>query len=295
MLDAYMPVYIGEVLRKITHLKAQARGAYFSLAMHYWDHGKIKDDDDLLFTISACERKSVWKKLRPSLAKLYQIKDGFWIDVDADLRRQNLKEYKQKLSEAGKKSQQNRAKKPSENNQVCEPKNTLPISQPIDLQGNTSSQAEPRLQQSTSTTTSDSTFINTTISDTTTTSLNSKVDVFEKPVIDKNNVIKKVFEMFGNNPNHFAAPILNLIELGCDPELDIFPTIKSTLAKKPGFMPYNLNYFTQAIINAKEARLRPLPQPTFGKYKTSDHDNYMDRLKAEIQADKMKAEASHAA
>jgi len=279
--NAYMPFYIGDYLRKTQHLNSNQHGAYLNLLFHYWDNGKIEDNDDFLFKISKCERKSVWLKLRPVIEKFFIIEGGFWVNKRCDFERQKLEENRQKLSDAGKKSQQNRAKKPSENNQFCEQKNTLPILQPIDLQGNTSSQAETRLQQSTSTSTStsDSTFINTTISDTTTTSLNA-VDVKKIEVSREKykTVAEQVLHDCGDLPHLFMAPVLSWLENNCDPELDIFPTIRMAFAKNPNLKIRSLTYFDQPIMNAKAIRLRQLPSPKENHYATGRKNSLFDAL-----------------
>jgi uncharacterized protein YdaU (DUF1376 family) len=277
--NAYMPFYIGDYLRKTQHLNSNQHGAYLNLLFHYWDNGKIEDNDDFLFKISKCERKSVWLKLRPVIEKFFIIEGGFWVNKRCDFERQKLEENRQKLSDAGKKSQQNRAKKPSENNQFCEQKNTLPILQPIDLQGNTSSQAETRLQQSTSTTPSSDIFPSTNISDTTTTSLNA-VDVKKIEVSREKykTVAEQVLHDCGDLPHLFMAPVLSWLENNCDPELDIFPTIRMAFAKNPNLKIRSLTYFDQPIMNAKAIRLRQLPSPKENHYATGRKNSLFDAL-----------------
>jgi hypothetical protein len=72
---------------------------------------------------------------------------------------------------------------------------------------------------------------------------------------------------------------------GCDPELDIYPTIRRVMAKRNGQgPPANLKYFDQAIADAKATRLTPLPRGQPGVGKKSDAE-----LMAEIQAAKATA------
>jgi len=67
----WMPLYIGDYLRKTTHLDATGSGAYLHLIMHYWDHGSLPDDDRELARIA---KLTTWqyKKLRKILVGFFQ-------------------------------------------------------------------------------------------------------------------------------------------------------------------------------------------------------------------------------
>lgn len=279
-LSAYMPVYTGEFLRKTVGLRAHAKGAYLGLKMYYWDNGPIPDDDDLLFKIADCERKSVWKKLRPSLSRLFQIKDGFWVDVEADFERQKLEDHRQKLSAGGKKSQENRAKNSSENNQVAETKTPLPVSQPVDLKGNTFNQAEAELQQTTPTSVSTTSINNTTSNTTATTSYVKVDDAFEGDVTDRKFVREKAIRLAGSSPNCYPTigEVDKWQDAGCDPILDIFPVIQANMERRKGNAPNSMTYFTQAILTAKANRLKPLPAPKENYYAKSIDGNQKSKF-----------------
>jgi uncharacterized protein YdaU (DUF1376 family) len=45
MSKAWMPLYIGDYLRKTRHLSLAEHGAYLLLIMHYWDNGPLPNDD----------------------------------------------------------------------------------------------------------------------------------------------------------------------------------------------------------------------------------------------------------
>lgn len=49
---------------------------------------------------------------------------------------------------------------------------------------------------------------------------------------------------------------------GCDPDLDILPTIERLMARRGHDPPRSLAYFDQAIADAKARRLKPMPEAT---------------------------------
>lgn len=55
------------------------------------------------------------------------------------------------------------------------------------------------------------------------------------------------------------SPILRLIEAGCDLDLDILPTVHR-LAGREKARPKTWSYFDEAIIEARDTRLRPVPE-----------------------------------
>ena len=56
------------------------------------------------------------------------------------------------------------------------------------------------------------------------------------------------------------APILRLMDAGCDLERDILPTVQRLAAR--GARPKSWSYFDDAIIEARDTRLRPVPEPS---------------------------------
>lgn len=56
------------------------------------------------------------------------------------------------------------------------------------------------------------------------------------------------------------APILRLMDAGCDLERDILPTVQRLAAR--GARPKSWSYFDEAIIEARDSRLRPVPEPS---------------------------------
>ena len=74
----WMPFYWGSYLKNTMHLRADGHGAYFLLLGACWmGDGSVPDDDDQLAAIARCDAKQ-WQRLRPTLAKLFQIGGGVW-------------------------------------------------------------------------------------------------------------------------------------------------------------------------------------------------------------------------
>lgn len=66
----WMPLYIGDYLRKTTHLRALESGAYIHLIMSYWLAGSLPNDDRQLATIAKLT-DTEWKKAKPLLAQFF--------------------------------------------------------------------------------------------------------------------------------------------------------------------------------------------------------------------------------
>lgn len=80
-------------------------------------------------------------------------------------------------------------------------------------------------------------------------------------------VMDKVFDLLGvkNDPRWLGdgGLIRAWMNGGADPEMDIFPTIQSVMARRNGQgAPKSLKYFSEAISDARSARLAGLPRPS---------------------------------
>ncbi|MGD9884598.1 MAG: hypothetical protein AB7U95_31300 [Reyranella sp.] len=86
---------------------------------------------------------------------------------------------------------------------------------------------------------------------------------------------------------------------GADPELDILPTIRRLMARRPNDPPRSLRYFDQAISDAVEARRQGLPPPQAGPGSASAaarepwSDEERERLRLMVEAEE--AERTRAA
>jgi len=93
----WMPLYIGDYLRKTTHLDARGSGAYLHLIMHYWDHGSLPNDDRELARIAKLTPRQ-YTKLRPSLIAFFQ---PGWRHRRIDEELQRVELVSEKRSRAG--------------------------------------------------------------------------------------------------------------------------------------------------------------------------------------------------
>ena len=93
----WMPLYIGDYLRKTTHLDATGSGAYLHLIMHYWDHGSLPNDDGKLARIAKLTPRQ-YAKLRPSLTPFFQ---PGWRHQRIDEELQRFGSISEKRSRAG--------------------------------------------------------------------------------------------------------------------------------------------------------------------------------------------------
>jgi uncharacterized protein YdaU (DUF1376 family) len=76
--DTWMPLYIGDYLRKTMHLTIDQHGAYLMLIMACWcDGGALADDDEHLAAICRVPIAR-WLKLRPTLMRFFTIDDTGW-------------------------------------------------------------------------------------------------------------------------------------------------------------------------------------------------------------------------
>lgn len=77
--DTWMPMYWGDYAKDTGHLSATQHGAYLMLIKHYWCNGKpLPDDDSQLWRIATCDGIAQWRKIKPVIAALFQVKGGIW-------------------------------------------------------------------------------------------------------------------------------------------------------------------------------------------------------------------------
>lgn len=83
-VDAWMPLWIGSYLADTMHLSTEQHGAYLLLLFAYWrNRGPLDDDDEDLANIVRAA-PAAWKKLRPKIAKFFEVADGVWAHSRAD-------------------------------------------------------------------------------------------------------------------------------------------------------------------------------------------------------------------
>lgn len=92
-VDAWMPLWIGSYLADTMDLTRDEHGGYLLLLIAYWrNKGPLPDDDKKLSTITRCQGRAEWKRLRVNLEAFFTVANGLWTHGRAD----------QELSKAGK-------------------------------------------------------------------------------------------------------------------------------------------------------------------------------------------------
>jgi uncharacterized protein YdaU (DUF1376 family) len=74
MSKPWMPLYVGDYLKKTTHLGALESGAYLHLIMDYWSNGKLPTDERQLARIAKVTDRE-WTRIRATLAAFFE--DGW--------------------------------------------------------------------------------------------------------------------------------------------------------------------------------------------------------------------------
>jgi len=117
--DSFMPLYVGDYLADTMALTCHQHGAYLLLIMSYWRSGESLPDSDSQLAAITKTTPAEWKKLRPILAKFFEVADSKWTHkrIEEELVRAE-KAYRDR-SEAGKKAMAKRWRK--DNGVITEP------------------------------------------------------------------------------------------------------------------------------------------------------------------------------
>lgn len=101
--DSFMPLWIGDYLADTMRLTRDQHGGYLLLIMDYWRQGEpLPDDDDALAAITKSS-PAEWKKLRPVLAKFFEVADGKWTHGRIEHELSEAKEHYEAKIERAKK------------------------------------------------------------------------------------------------------------------------------------------------------------------------------------------------
>ncbi|MFC2248766.1 DUF1376 domain-containing protein [Labrys portucalensis] len=92
-----MPLYVADYLSATSHLNAAESGAYLHLIMHYWQKGKLPNDDRLLARIAKMSERE-WAKSKPVIAEFF---DENWIHARIEGERALAEENIEKKAKAG--------------------------------------------------------------------------------------------------------------------------------------------------------------------------------------------------
>ncbi len=99
MARAWMPLYIGDYLADTQHLTTIQHGAYLLLIMHYWQHGKLPNEEAAIAGISRLNRDQ-WRNNCSAIAAMFE--QG-WRHKRIDRELEKANGISEKRSHAGRK------------------------------------------------------------------------------------------------------------------------------------------------------------------------------------------------
>jgi uncharacterized protein YdaU (DUF1376 family) len=105
----WMPLYIGDYLKRTAHLNAAQSGAYLHLIMHYWSNGSLPHEDDRQMAQITKMEVREFRKMRATLAAFF---DPQWRHERIDEELAIAKEKSEKAKEKGKAAAEARWNKP---------------------------------------------------------------------------------------------------------------------------------------------------------------------------------------
>jgi uncharacterized protein YdaU (DUF1376 family) len=87
--SSFMPFFVGDYLRDTLSLTRSEHGGYMLLLMAYWADGKALADDDRQLAAITRSSAAEWRKLRPTLTRFFDVRDGAWHHrrVDHELKK----------------------------------------------------------------------------------------------------------------------------------------------------------------------------------------------------------------
>lgn len=80
----YVRLWINEMRGRMSSLSVEARGAYVSLLLEYWNRqAPLPDDSKLLCRITSVSKRD-WPGIRDELLEVFNLVDGHLVDEYAD-------------------------------------------------------------------------------------------------------------------------------------------------------------------------------------------------------------------
>src|SRR6478672_5674685 len=92
-----MPIYIGDYLGDTQRLTTEQHGAYLLMIFDYWRSGPLPDDDEVLQQVTRLD-KARWAKHKPTLSRLFTVKDGQWFHKRIEAERLSALENQDRRS-----------------------------------------------------------------------------------------------------------------------------------------------------------------------------------------------------
>jgi uncharacterized protein YdaU (DUF1376 family) len=135
-MPAFIKFYVADYLGDTMHLTTEEHGAYLLLIFAYWRNGgPLADDEKVLSEIVKKPSLFFRKKLRPSLAKFFEIRDGFWTHKRIESELNQASRISKVRSKAGSKraanAQQNVNKRGSTRDRVSDLRAQKEVAPPL--------------------------------------------------------------------------------------------------------------------------------------------------------------------
>lgn len=255
----YMPIYWGDYLRDTGHLGAAQHGAYLLLIAHYWSHGEpLPDDDDALWRIARCDDIRQWRKMRPIIARFFDVADGVWRHGRVEAQLSDAREKHAKRSAAGKNGNTKRWSKPENDAYFSSQwdRNAIANGSQCDRNGIAGrSQPDPDL---TTNRDPDNMMDRVVI---TTARAREEAQATADPVMTLRTAVWQECGWSDADPGKAGhiATVRMWLDRGYDPDADILPTIRRCVGAASGPI-HSLRYFDTALAQAHAARVNP-PAP----------------------------------
>lgn len=101
----FIKLYTGDYRSMTIALSPAEKGAFFDLALYFWDTGKpIADDDGRLSRIVGCSI-SEWRRMKPNLIEAgFEVRNSFWRSPYFEHIRDKAEETHRKNSERARKA-----------------------------------------------------------------------------------------------------------------------------------------------------------------------------------------------
>jgi uncharacterized protein YdaU (DUF1376 family) len=236
MSSSFMPLYVGDYLSDTAHLTAEEHGAYLLLIMAYWQAGRSLPNDPKRLALIARVPNERWTDVERTLQQFFNVTPTEWQHERIEAELERYRDKVEKAKKAGKASARKRkatdvptdAQRPHQQT----PNYPDPSSYPKEKNTISSEPSTPR-------------------------------ESCAAPKVDLDRLVKACNGALDNPANCMglltsATPIMWL-ESGCDLDRDVLPTLEAAGKKHHGKRIRSWDYFTGAITEARDRRLRGLP------------------------------------
>lgn len=268
---AWMPLHIADYLADTGHLTATEHGAYMLLIMHYWQNGHLPENEKLIARVARMTADQ-WEESRDVLAMLF---GPGWTHKRIDAELSKADEIIEKRRAAAESRYSKGKSKPDAN--------------AVHVQSKSSDTGVPPS------------------TDNLTTASDEAAASCAGHDLDPAALESKLREAAGGKiqpaGGFVVGPVMELIRLGADVDLDVLPTIRAVAARlnRPA---RSWDYFVPAIQDAMDKRKaaatwehRAQPPPSQGQKPKSEamqrHERIRQNVKREIYGDENADNAGH--